>query len=76
MQVKIAGTTGTLEVEVQDGFTVKDVLVEAATRLGLENPVETVERLAPIVDSQPAQLADPVAPEARRVAAAPQVVNG
>jgi hypothetical protein len=76
MQVKIAGTTGTLDVEVQDGFTVKDVLIEAAERLGLTNPVETVERLTPIVGSKPAQLSDPVAPEARRVAAAPNGVNG
>lgn len=76
MKVKIAGTTGTLDVEVQDGFTVKDVLVEAANRLGLENPVETVERLTPIVDSKPAQLSDPVAPAARRVAASPNAVNG
>ena len=75
-QVTIAGASGSLDVEVQDGFTVKDVLVEAAAKLGLENPVATVEHLAPVVDSKPAKLNDAIEPTARRLSAAPAVTNG
>ncbi len=75
-KVTIAGNAGSLDVTIQDGYTVKDVLVEAAKHLGLENPVATVEYLAPVVDSQPAKLSDPVTPDTRRVTAGPAVRNG
>lgn len=75
-QVTIAGTSGSLDVDVREGYTVKDVLIEAAKRLGLENPVGAVEHLSPVVDSQRAKLDDPVAPDAQRVTGAPAARNG
>jgi hypothetical protein len=75
-QVKIAGNKGTVNVEVADGATVREVLIEAAQTLGLSNPTETVDRLAPVVDSAPSELDAPLPSTAQRVTAAPAVRNG
>jgi hypothetical protein len=75
-QVTIAGTSGSIAVDVADGSTVREVLLEAAATLGLELGNGGVERLSPVVDSKPARLDDVVAPEAMRVTAAPAVRNG
>lgn len=71
--VTIAGATGTAQIEVAEGATVVDVLLEAADVLGLTSLV--IEVLAPIVNGEDAELDTPVAAD-DTVSAAPQVANG
>jgi hypothetical protein len=69
-KVSLAGT-GSVDIEVEDGKSVKDVLEAVAAHLGLENPVQVVKQLAPIVDGKSAQLNDELPTTAGRVSAAP-----
>lgn len=71
--VKIAGTSGKVQVEVKDNSTVADVLTEAALILGVDK--EVVNQLAPVVNGQTATGEDTV-PDGAQVAAAPKLRNG
>lgn len=71
--VKIAGTSGIVKIQLVPGFTVADVLAEAAKELKMS--ADVVSRLSPIVNGDSADLDDEV-PDGAEVAAAPQVANG
>jgi hypothetical protein len=80
-KVTFAGTSGSVEVEVTDGSTVREVLLDALQELAREagnfDPSSiNIDRLAPVVDGASAQLDDVVVPAAQRVSAAPRVNNG
>lgn len=73
VRVTIAGTNGTVKVKLAPGATVSDVLQDALGQLG--NDTADLERLAPVVDGEDAELTDQVQPDAH-VSAAPNVANG
>lgn len=72
----IAGAAGSVRIDVAEGYTLRDVLIQAAQKIGLDNPVEAAGRLSPVLDSQPAELDDVVPAGAQRVTGAPAVANG
>jgi hypothetical protein len=73
-QVKIAGVTGVVDMEIEDGHTVVDVLVAAAKQLGVEESV--VKHLSPVVDGAEVSMTDAVPAGAKQLTAAPGVSNG
>jgi len=75
VKVNIAGHKGTVDVAVNPGSTVLDVLLEAAGHLG-HTDASIVERLSPVVDGEPAELGDVLPEDARVVTAAPAANNG
>lgn len=71
--VHVAGRGGSLEIKVQAGYKVSDVLGEALERLGAAR--EMANQLAVVVNAEDADLTTPVR-GGDRVTAAPLVDNG
>ena len=76
LTVNFAGTSGSAEVEVKDGYTFRDVLLEAAKAVSLPNAEEVVETLAPVADTHDVKLGDEVPAGTENVTAAPNASLG
>lgn len=75
-KVKIVGVAGTATIEVADGHTARQLLIEAAKQFDLPTPEDTVKKLSAVADGQTVGLDEPLPAETSEVAGAPQVRLG